>query len=251
MRRARSRGVCWPWTACLKPVAAGPFLTTTRSSEPSAMCMPSGHTRAIIPKRLRPSLAAPSSASPLWTCGFRLAGKEALPKQKHTGGRRPPSNLAELRRAADCLQPSLRCGVRQPLTPSVGRRWLSRILAAKLEINYEGVRRWGNAPHKAILLPVPLLCRVFTPRRENAMQSHTSRTETLLSAVFAGVFRWWLAVLLTLSAALAQAEPFAYITNLVSANVSVIDTASNTVVATVPVGANPQGVAVTPDGAFV
>jgi len=40
----------------------------------------------------------------------------------------------------------------------------------------------------------------------------------------------------------------AYITNLVSANVSVIDTATNTVIATIPVGSFPLGVAVTPDG---
>ena len=41
----------------------------------------------------------------------------------------------------------------------------------------------------------------------------------------------------------------AYITNLVSANVSVIDTATNTVIATIPVGGlSPFGVAVTPDG---
>ena len=40
----------------------------------------------------------------------------------------------------------------------------------------------------------------------------------------------------------------AYITNLVSANVSVIATATNTVIATIPVGSFPLGVAVTPDG---
>ena len=49
----------------------------------------------------------------------------------------------------------------------------------------------------------------------------------------------------------AQAAPFAYITNFSSNTVSILDTASNTVVATVPVGSNPYGVAVTPDGARV
>jgi len=43
----------------------------------------------------------------------------------------------------------------------------------------------------------------------------------------------------------------AYITNLVSANVSVIDTATNTVIATIPVGIGQNGVAVTPDGSKV
>ena len=45
----------------------------------------------------------------------------------------------------------------------------------------------------------------------------------------------------------ATAQPFAYITNGFSDNVSVIDTATNTVVATVPVGNDPCGVAVHPD----
>src|SRR5262249_30821174 len=43
----------------------------------------------------------------------------------------------------------------------------------------------------------------------------------------------------------------AYITNLVSPNVSVIDTATNTVIATIPVGIGQNGVAVTPDGSKV
>ncbi|WP_306533536.1 beta-propeller fold lactonase family protein, partial [Geobacter sp.] len=43
---------------------------------------------------------------------------------------------------------------------------------------------------------------------------------------------------------------FAYVTNYGSNTVSIIATATNTVVATVPVGANPVGVAITPDGAF-
>src|SRR5262249_1315798 len=53
------------------------------------------------------------------------------------------------------------------------------------------------------------------------------------------------------SAAAAQAAPLAYITNLNDANVSVIDTATNTVTATVPVGADPEGVAVNPNGGVV
>ena len=45
----------------------------------------------------------------------------------------------------------------------------------------------------------------------------------------------------------AQAAPFAYITNGVSETVSVIDTATDTVVATVRVGSGPIGVAVNPE----
>ncbi|PEQ45635.1 YncE family protein, partial [Bacillus cereus] len=43
---------------------------------------------------------------------------------------------------------------------------------------------------------------------------------------------------------------FAYATNSGSNNVSVIDTSTNTVVATVLVGNSPFGVAITPDGNF-
>ena len=44
---------------------------------------------------------------------------------------------------------------------------------------------------------------------------------------------------------------FVYVAGFNSNTVSVIDTATNTVTATVPVGGRPSGVAVTPDGAFV
>ena len=49
----------------------------------------------------------------------------------------------------------------------------------------------------------------------------------------------------------SSAEPYAYITNVDSNTVSVIDTATNTVIATVPVGMKPSGVAVSPDGSKV
>jgi YVTN family beta-propeller protein len=57
-----------------------------------------------------------------------------------------------------------------------------------------------------------------------------------------------LAGLLGSAQALAQN---AYIANLVSNNVSVIDTKTNTVTATIPVGNSPWGVAVSPDGGKV
>ena len=53
-----------------------------------------------------------------------------------------------------------------------------------------------------------------------------------------------------LGTATAQAQTRAYVTNDSGSNsVSVIDTATNTVVATIAVGLNPVGVAITPDGA--
>jgi YVTN family beta-propeller protein len=49
----------------------------------------------------------------------------------------------------------------------------------------------------------------------------------------------------------AQAKHFAYVTNSSSSSVSVVDTASNTVVATIGVGNRPIGVAFTPNGSRV
>ena len=65
---------------------------------------------------------------------------------------------------------------------------------------------------------------------------------------FAAIFAV-LAVGVGLMASPAAAAPFAYVVNNSSSTVTVIDTASNTVVATIlPVGRFPQEVAVTPDG---
>jgi YVTN family beta-propeller protein len=51
--------------------------------------------------------------------------------------------------------------------------------------------------------------------------------------------------------AVAPDGKHAYVTNLASNNVSVIDTASATVAATVPVGSNPAGVGTVPPAAGV
>src|SRR5258708_29027162 len=59
----------------------------------------------------------------------------------------------------------------------------------------------------------------------------------------------WSALLLVMVGTVAaEAAPFAYVANVMSNSVSVIDVATNTLVATVGVGASPSGVAITPDG---
>src|SRR5229473_3226226 len=63
-----------------------------------------------------------------------------------------------------------------------------------------------------------------------------------------------LALALMLACLLAPASTRAqnaYITNQSSSTVSVIDTATDTVIATIPVGLTPFGVAVSPDGSKV
>src|SRR4030095_3323754 len=49
-------------------------------------------------------------------------------------------------------------------------------------------------------------------------------------------------------AASAAAEPMVYVSNERSNNVTVIDAASDKVVATIPVGNRPRGIGVSPDG---
>lgn len=65
------------------------------------------------------------------------------------------------------------------------------------------------------------------------------------------IFLRSVALLAAFCASSATAGPFAYIANADSDNVSVIDTATNTVVATVPVGDNPYGVGITRDYRYV
>ena len=55
-------------------------------------------------------------------------------------------------------------------------------------------------------------------------------------------------VLLGIAAGAMAAGPKAYVGNFSDSTVSVIDTATGTVVATVPVSTGPHGMAITPDG---
>jgi YVTN family beta-propeller protein len=71
----------------------------------------------------------------------------------------------------------------------------------------------------------------------------------IFAAVLRGISLCFVAVVL--SGAQAVAATFGYVTNLDSATVSVINTTTNTSVATIPVGNGPSTIAVTPDGAHV
>jgi YVTN family beta-propeller protein len=70
--------------------------------------------------------------------------------------------------------------------------------------------------------------------------------------MFCGFLRVLTLSLLTAACAFSSlhAQTVAYVANSDSTNVSVIDTASNTVTATIPVGAVPAGIAFSPDGAI-
>jgi YVTN family beta-propeller protein len=70
----------------------------------------------------------------------------------------------------------------------------------------------------------------------------THRVKSLITALA------FTALALLMLMSIANAAPFAYITNYDDNTTSVIDTSNNTVIATVPVGIGPCGVAVNPDG---
>src|SRR5262245_32739233 len=81
------------------------------------------------------------------------------------------------------------------------------------------------------------------------MCGHDSNTSRAFWARgFAALWAFLALEAVFISARPAEAAPFAYVSNTRSNNVSVIDIASNTVVATIPVGFGPEGVAVAPDG---
>lgn len=63
------------------------------------------------------------------------------------------------------------------------------------------------------------------------------------------IFQFFFSVLLLIGSTLFSGE-FAYVTNNGDGTVSIIDTASNTVVGTITVGSGPFGIDVTPDGKF-
>src|SRR5215204_2533035 len=77
-----------------------------------------------------------------------------------------------------------------------------------------------------------------------AMRCHGTRKRGAERAVLYAA----LAVVLVFHVSSAVASPFVYVTNNASRTVSVLDTATNTVVATTPVDGAPIRVAVTPDG---
>src|SRR5690349_8003716 len=72
----------------------------------------------------------------------------------------------------------------------------------------------------------------------------------LPSRGFAFTITWLLVFIYALSAGgnTAQAQTRAYVANSCSNTVTVIDTATNSLIATIPVGIAPEGIALTPDG---
>ena len=67
-----------------------------------------------------------------------------------------------------------------------------------------------------------------------------SNARTILKSLFSISF----AVLMSLAVGVAQAQPFAYVTNQNDNNVSVINTASDVNLGTIPVGTGPRGLAI-------
>src|SRR5262245_48338091 len=89
------------------------------------------------------------------------------------------------------------------------------------------------------------ICGCFQKERNKTMISLTQKK--FLSAAVRVVTLALFLVTFGAGAALAQTK--AYVTNFGDNTVSVIDATTNTVTATIPVGSNPAGIAVTPNGA--
>jgi YVTN family beta-propeller protein len=83
--------------------------------------------------------------------------------------------------------------------------------------------------------------RLFAPNR--SVPPHAGLLHNLSIVLFL-----LLSMGVGLGTATVQAQTRAYVANFGSNTVSVIDIATNTVVATIPVGVEPAGVAITPDG---
>jgi YVTN family beta-propeller protein len=91
----------------------------------------------------------------------------------------------------------------------------------------------------------------FSFRKEVVMQNNNDKKISVLLALGFATLLGLLVLLVAFSGQPAQAAPFAYVTNVLDGTVSVVDTATPAVVATIPVGSFPSAVAVTPDGKHV
>jgi YVTN family beta-propeller protein len=83
------------------------------------------------------------------------------------------------------------------------------------------------------------------------MRSLKTLKRAALHSIFVSALITLSMATMMLGARPAEAAPFAYVTNAGDGTVSVISTATNAVVATIPVGNTPHGVAITPNGKFV
>jgi YVTN family beta-propeller protein len=106
------------------------------------------------------------------------------------------------------------------------RRWRWRMAQSNSLKNFRG---WNHAKH--ISLEKPRLAERFC--------------EWAILVVGLGALAW------PVEALARTGQLLAYVTNSLGNTVSVIDTGDNTVIATVPVGYYPYGIAVTPDGKYV
>src|SRR5690349_11096108 len=96
-------------------------------------------------------------------------------------------------------------------------------------------------PHSSAALPtIPTSQRRKKMTHKSSKQIFGATIQVILALVF---------VVFGAGAALAQTN--AYVSNRGDNTVSVINTAANTVTATIPVGSNPNGIAVTPNGAIL
>lgn len=114
-----------------------------------------------------------------------------------------------------------------------------------------GVTKFGPPVDTTISIEIPQQGAQFAPLHPKPVSTDVKKQEvdTMQRAflwIMASVVVWTMAACET-----ASAQPFAYVLNSNSGSVSVIDVASKAVVSTIAVGGFPEGMSITPDGAFV
>src|SRR2546427_1836784 len=206
--------------------------------------------------RLRPA-AAPAVR--------RIPPHHRAPRLQRRSRARPPPRPARPRPAAQLPLP-LRSRAHRHDHHLAGRgshglALASRALGAPEQIPLAHARRRNARQRDTLAHRAAGACRVGVDScsqkitQINPNNAWTSRAEGFIVRPMSHLtFTHRLALLLgvlVLSPVVWAGTPLAYITNINDGTVSVIDTASNTVTATVSVGSFPNGVAVTPDGARV
>src|SRR6185369_6724440 len=139
------------------------------------------------------------------------------------------------------------------------RRDRSRTPARRLHACCDARARYGSSTHIPVgfyrgHIPCCFARRASSSRDEgdHGCEQGEGRMNVVRSSTSRVGRRWPMhalcAAAAVLSASTARGESAAYVVNVASNDVSVIDTTSNTVVATIAVGPQPNGVAVTPNG---
>jgi YVTN family beta-propeller protein len=137
------------------------------------------------------------------------------------------------------------------------RKWTSGPLRVKLGAEQRTLPAAayldGGRSDARALKRVPISHSVGTRKIRNGLRHLIPAKELLVASIAVVLFGAGIVGTAGLAQAAASRIPYAYVTNINpggNGTVSVINTSTNTVVKTVPVGREPEGVAITPNGSY-